>query len=210
MGLVHLPRVFASVGKGLIRGSNSNAKLGIGLQQPPHIYRSRVGLFDYALGHMNNASFLSHAEYARWEMMGTNGMFRGMYESGAWLFVLGTMIRYRRELRPMFQRFQVATQLIGLDDRNLWFVHNFRRKENERAVAQLIVQGALVQKRGITDPVPFLIDKIGFDTELINSLRLPLNEATDESSRMQAMLKRYEDLHESMRNVSTIDDQGRK
>ena len=121
MGLVHTPRVISSVLKGVYRHSSPGPKtIGFGPQNI-HSYYSRLGLFDVDyLGHMNNAAFLNHAEYARWELTATSGMLQHMYKTNTHYFVAANAIRYRRELRPLFRRFEVQTHVAGLDDRNIW------------------------------------------------------------------------------------------
>ena len=68
MGIVHIPRTAASIAKGYIKRRMSPLSdkeknlVGVGFKQPPHVYTSRAGLFDVDLmGHMNNASYLTHA-----------------------------------------------------------------------------------------------------------------------------------------------------
>ena len=46
-----------------------NSGFGGGGYSNPHIYESKCGIFDIDIfGHMNNAAYLNHAEYARWEL----------------------------------------------------------------------------------------------------------------------------------------------
>lgn len=102
--------------------TTKEAKTGLGLRvDDPHRYYARVGIFDVDyLGHMNNAAFLSHAEYARWDMTAENGLLQSMYRTDTHFMVASSYCRYRAEMRPIFQQFQVETYVAGLDDRNLW------------------------------------------------------------------------------------------
>jgi len=58
MGLIHTPRVVASIGRGLYKrrmaeGGVPPTKVGIG-EENKHIYKARLGLFDVDyLGHLN-------------------------------------------------------------------------------------------------------------------------------------------------------------
>ena len=55
MGIVHIPRTAAAVFKGYIKrrlapiSDHEKALIGIGFDQPPHVYTSRAGLFDVDL-----------------------------------------------------------------------------------------------------------------------------------------------------------------
>ena len=68
VGIIHTPRTFIAVGKGLARRQSAGASASLGGMGAEHPYVStgRAGLFDTDyLMHMNNAAYLSHAEYAR-------------------------------------------------------------------------------------------------------------------------------------------------
>jgi hypothetical protein len=119
MGLVHVPRVIASVAKGFYR-KGIDKSVGFGLDNP-HIYQARAGLFDVdSFGHVNNAAYLTHAELARWEHSASNGLLNQMYNHGVGFYAVSTAVRYRRQIRPVFRKFQVDTTIAGIDDRNLW------------------------------------------------------------------------------------------
>lgn len=122
MGLVHTPRVFASIAKGMMRQSNvkdKSSRIGIGLKEP-HKYYARAGVLDYALGHLNNAAYFSHAEYARWEMGAVNGWMQAMMQDKSIYFVTAQSCRYRAEIRPFFREFEVQSIVSGMDDKNIW------------------------------------------------------------------------------------------
>jgi hypothetical protein len=117
MTIIHTPRVISSLLRGL-RQQSSSKNAGIG---NPHKYHARVGVFDVDyLGHMNNAAFLSHAEYARWEMTAANSMLQAMYKTNTHFMVSSASCRYRAEVRPLFRSFEVQSIIGGLDDKNLW------------------------------------------------------------------------------------------
>ena len=123
MGLVHVPRVVASIIKGSLRrqkGSGDDKLVGFGLDNP-HVYSARAGLFDVdSFGHVNNAAYLTHAELARWEHGASNGLIQNFYDHGVGFYAVSTAVRYRRQIRPLFRKFQVDTTIAGIDDRNLW------------------------------------------------------------------------------------------
>jgi Thioesterase-like superfamily len=120
MGIVHTPRVLATIVKGFMKqSSNPNIRSRIGLTDP-HLYRARAGLVDYAFGHLNNAAFLYHAEYARWAMTAENGWLNAMIKNKAMMIVVAQSCRYRAEIKPFFRRFEVESTVLGMDDRNMW------------------------------------------------------------------------------------------
>jgi hypothetical protein len=119
MGIVHTPRVLASIAKGMMRHSKSKENTRLGIVEP-HKYYSRAGMLDYALGHLNNAAFFSHAEYARWEMAATNGWMQAMMQDKSIYFVTSQSCRYRAEIRPFFREFEVQSIIGGMDDKNIW------------------------------------------------------------------------------------------
>jgi acyl-CoA thioesterase FadM len=118
MGLIHTPRTIAAIARGLWKPEMK----GVGFHPSiPHIYESRVGVLDADyMGHMNNASTLTHAELARWEMTATSGALNTMYRTNTHFMVASSAVRYRREVRPIFRKFQIETVVGGIDDRNIW------------------------------------------------------------------------------------------
>ena len=73
MGIIHVPRTMAASLRGAVKrriSPLSDREIArVGTIEAPHIYTSRAGIFDVdIMGHMNNASYLQHAELARWEM----------------------------------------------------------------------------------------------------------------------------------------------
>jgi hypothetical protein len=140
--------------------------------------------------------------------------------------VVGTTIRYRKEIRPMFGKFQIDTTMCGLDDRNLYMMHQFRtiapsssssssqttRKES-RIMAQMIVQGVAVQNgRTVINPATFLKETIGFDTNLIDNIMLSkmapssVENSNSSSNVIAELLGRYSALEETMKKATAEDD----
>ena len=120
MGIIHTPRVLATIAKGMMKKSKTENRLGIGFVDP-HKYYARAGLFDVDyLGHLNNAAYFNHAEYARWEMSATNGWLEAMMKNNAHYFLTSASCRYRAEIRPVFRKFEIQSIVAGMDDKNLW------------------------------------------------------------------------------------------
>lgn len=121
MGIVHTPRVIATVARSYLKQSKNPAvRTRIGLADP-HEYQARAGLFDVDyLGHLNNAAYLYHAEYARWAMSTENGWISAMMKSNSHFIVSAQSCRYRAEIRPVFRKFKIESILAGVDDKNMW------------------------------------------------------------------------------------------
>jgi acyl-CoA thioesterase FadM len=222
MGLVHTPRVLASIAKGLYRqgDKSKNALIGMSLEHP-HIYQARAGLFDVDhLGHMNNASYLNHAELARWEMTATNGMLGVMGRQGINFLVTSVALRYRREIRPVFRKFDIESSVVSVDERNLYVYQTFRHSSStdNKVKAQLLLQGVAVQKGSVLDPRDFLKDTIGVDPNLVDQLdnkhfiannKSETSDQDGDGSREQklyGMIQYYERLEQAFRATAADDD----
>jgi acyl-CoA thioesterase FadM len=227
MGIIHTPRTFFAVARGFwnrssnakrphaVAGSNSTAQAavvpaGIGSAHP-HLYTARMGVFDVDyLGHMNNASYLSHAEYSRWQMCAENGLISAMWSHNIHFVVLGSSIRYRKELRPLFRSFCIETTISAIDDANMWIVHNFRHHnddKNKRIMTQVLVQGAAIQGRTRVDPAELLIQHVGIDKAVVDALRLSSSSSSTESlTDDEMMIQKYMALQQSMQECASNDD----
>lgn len=218
MGLVHTPRTLVSIAKGWIqrqRAKPTQGLIGFGSDNA-YPYQSRVGLFDVDyIGHMNNAAYLSHAEYARWEMMTCNGLLPIFFKNGIHYIVSSTTIRYRQELRPLFRKFLVESYLAAIDDRNVWILHDFLSQDDGRLKTQVVVQGVFVQasgpKKGVADPSTILKDIAGLEESVVNDLLLPYNiddtYLSEEKVILNGMFDKYTALEKSIREVATKVDE---
>mmetsp|Transcript_12704 Transcript_12704/g.36963 ORF Transcript_12704/g.36963 Transcript_12704/m.36963 type:complete len:211 (+) Transcript_12704:139-771(+) len=206
MAPIHIPRALASIARGMLKPKSPN-RLLIGLgPENPHIYNSRAGLFDVDyLGHMNNAAFLAHAEYARWELTAENELLNKMYNLDTHFVVSGAGLRYRREIRPIFRKFTVDTYVGGLDHRHLWVYQTFRCPDdgNNRIRAQVLIQGVAVKDREVVDPRELLKSQ-GYDPNLVDSLCRPSNG--EQTKSMDDMMRAFEDLDASFRASTAADD----
>jgi YbgC/YbaW family acyl-CoA thioester hydrolase len=182
-----------------------------------HIYRSRPNVLwdaDY-LGHMNNAAYLTHAEYARWEWTAENGALGAMYQKGIHFVVTNSAIRFRREI-SLFNKFEIHSFLQAIDDRHLWMQQTFRsdnnnKKDSEgkgRILAQVLVQAVVVQNRKVVPPSTML-DAIGVPGDVAESLLWKDDASKDNANRDEAVffLQRFKDLDEAFRKEATADDE---
>jgi|Transcript_7689 acyl-CoA thioesterase FadM len=194
MGLIHMPRVVASIAKGLYRGRHKGAASFVG--SAPHIYTGHVGLFDIDyLGHMNNASYLNHAEYARWEWTAETGMLKTFLEKKSEFIVTSATVRYRREMKPLFRKFEVQTSLCGVNDRTFSIYQNFRYPGVggvNKIRAQVLITGVIRRGRDIFNPKKFLIEEGGVDSSAVEALDksdVCMDEAFLKSSELDDLLK---------------------
>jgi acyl-CoA thioesterase FadM len=159
------------------------------------------------------AAYLTHAELARWELTSYYGMLQTMLKNNIHFLVVGTTIRYRREIRPLFSKFQIDTSVVGIDDRNLWMMHNFRSvsatKKESRIMAQMVVQGVAVQSgRSVMRPAALMKDIVGLNGDLVDSVILHAanRAATSESKVIEELLDRYTAMEETLKKASAEDD----
>lgn len=188
------------------RDGGSNPQLGVGPQNC-HVYRARAGLFDVDyVGHMNNAAYLSHAEFSRWQMGAETGMLQNMVSQNIYLILVGNFIRYRREIRPLFRSFQVETYVSAVDDRNLWFSSNFRYSDTDRLRAQILVQAVVIKDGNVLLPRDFLRDVCGYADDLIDRVTWPDGQDVSHAD----LLHSYRDLDATMRKLAAQDDENHK
>ena len=150
-------------------------------------------------------------------------MLQTMLKQQVHFLVVGTTIRYRKEIRPVFGRFQIDTTMCGLDERNLYMMHQFRTitpssssstKKESRIMAQMVVQGVAVQNgRTVINPATFMKDTIGFDSNLIDHIMVSKMNSSGNSddnnnnnSIIVELLDRYAALEESMKKATAEDD----
>lgn len=203
MGLVHTPRVIASAAKGFFRGRTSTRVSGFSLDEP-HIYIARAGLFDVDyLGHMNNASYLTHAEYARWQWIAETGVLGEFIRKKDAFIVTSTVVRYRREVKPLFRKFEVHTSLCGVDERTLSMYQTFRypgQGGKNKIRAQVLLQAVIRRgEQGVIDPRDFLRDCVGMDPDKIDSL-------SKSGTTMEDELLKFKELESSLRETAAEDD----
>lgn len=138
-------------------------------------------------------------------------MLTAMYKNKAFFLVAGTTIRFRRELRPLFRKFQIDTAICALDSRNMWISHKFRypstpNKPESRVLAQIMIQGVAVKGRDVVNPASFLKECEGMDPALIESLILPATIDAQDSNMSATIVERYLALEDSLKLWAAEDD----
>lgn len=204
MGLVHMPRVVASIAKGLYRGRNQAVCGAAGFSlDNPFCSTAHVGLFDVDyLGHMNNASYLNHAEYARWEWTAENGILKTCFNQKCDFIISSAVVRYRREVKPLFRKFEVQTCLCGVDDRGYSIYQTFRYPGTggvNKIRAQVLFGGVIRRGREVINPKKFMIEEIGADPSLIESLG-------EGEMSMEDVFRKNAELEEMLKECAAADD----
>lgn len=205
MGLIHTPRTIYSIAKGAMRkwrNGGGQSAIGIGADNP-HIYTSRVDLFDFDLyGHMNNAAYLTHAERARWEESAENGVLGSFVRSGAGAVLTSTSLRFRQEI-GIFRKFEIHSAFVALDDRHIWKTHTFRYADpNDNKVrAQVIAKMVFIKRGKVVEPRKFLLEDCNLDQALVDSMAL-----ADLDSLGADEILALDGLEEAQRAIAAADD----
>ena len=221
MGIVHIPRTAAAVVKGYMKrrmsplSDTEKSLVGLGFNQPPHVYTSRAGLFDVDIMlHMNNASYLTHAELARWEWTAFGGTLEANIRSKSYFIVAASMIRFRREIQPL-RKFDIETRLGGIDERNIWCYQTFhyssdkpsqRTVSNERGkiLAQVLTQGVITNKGKVINPRDWLETHFPTSKESIDELSIL---STENESIFGVKASRFKHLEEALRKSASMYDE---
>lgn len=168
-----------------------------------HSLTARVGLFDFDYaGHMNNAAFLSHVEMARWEMSAETGILQSVASKNVFMYITGSFIRYRKEIRPIFRSFTIETYVSAVDENSLWFSHNLRYSPKDRICAQILIKSSLMHKGKAIDPRDFLVNDLKCDEELVQKIARNNGELVPHPE----LLDSYDDLDNTMRKIAAADD----
>lgn len=213
MGIVHVPRTVGAVVKGLAKrqlsplSSAEKSVVGVGLNNPPHVYTSRAGLFDVDLMlHMNNASYLTHAELARWEWSAFNGTLGASVQTKSAFIVAASMIRFRREIKPL-NKFDIETRLVGIDDRNLWVYQTFHHDEageRGKVLAQVYTQAVMTKLgRGVINPRTWLKENIPEAKDALEDLAVAHGEV---GSIFDEKAERFTNLEQVLRRSAAVRD----
>lgn len=226
MAILHTPRTIAAIARGMLKrrralaaAPSTSASLPFVGVAPygksndgyddPHVYRSKLNVLfdaDY-LGHMNNASYLTQAEYARWEWTAENGTLHTLYKNGMHFVVTNAAIRFRKEISVRERAFEIHTNLLAIDDRHLWMEHTFRsptiQNKKGRIMAQVGVQAVAVQNRKVVIPSA-LLEKIGVPSDDIDSLKWKDDDSDDKDE--MTFLKQFQNLDDAFRKEAAVDD----
>jgi hypothetical protein len=138
-----------------------------------------------------------------WEMGAESGMLQKMVSDKIFFILAGNFMRYRKELRPLFRPFVVETYISAIDDRNLWFSHNFRYSETDRILTEILVQCVVVRGGKVLHPGQFLVEECSYDENLIQSVTWPDGASVSHAD----LLRNYRKLDDTMRTIAAEDDE---
>ena len=220
MGLIHIPRTIAASIRGVVKrrlSPLSDQDVGI---SKPYIYSSRAGIFDVdIMGHMNNAAYLQHAEYARWEWSAFGGSLARAFQTNSFFIVTASITRYRREIAPL-KRFDIETRLVGLDDRNLWVYQTFHYPIGDKQqaddpsyqgrgkiLAQILTKGAFAKPgKGVINPRTWLEENSVYSSNALDEVMNQTGE-TVKSTLFDEKAKRFVHLEDVLkRSAASYDD----
>jgi len=169
------PILLSRIAAALVRGymGRHRWRAGTCFGNNPHIYNGRAGILDIdIMQHMNNASYFTHTELARWELFAQSGLIDWAKSRNAMFIFAAASIRYRREIKA-FQSFEIHTHIIGADNKSVFISQDFHSTDDNQLLAQYICRSILCNSN-IIPPSEF-ITAIGADDKLIHDVSAPTN-----------------------------------
>lgn len=116
----------------------------------PSVLRFRVLPHDLDLNmHMNNVRYLSLMDLGRVDLIVRCGFWRIMAARRWQVVVGGSMVRFRRPLKP-FQSFTLSSRMSGWDDR--WFYIEHRIEESGAPACLTVVRAAVLAGGKVVAP----------------------------------------------------------
>ncbi len=115
------------------------------------------------LGHMNNATYLTLFEEARWELITKNGFgLNKIMETGFAPTVLEVTIRYLKEIK-LREEIIIETQLASFQGKIGHITQNMRRGKEICCIAELTFGILDLKSRKLVMPSPELLRAIGVE-----------------------------------------------
>lgn len=136
-------------------------------------------------------------------MCAENGLIGGMLQAKSNFVVVGSTIRFRKEIRPIFTKFSIESMVYGVDDRIIWIQQNFKSSKSPRIATQILVQGAAIRGREVLNPIEFFKNDMGLDPSTVDELRMSQDDATAVSQQFRS----YSALDEAMKSAAAVDDE---
>lgn len=135
--------------------------------------RPRLGVTDVArtplrvmpgdldvLRHVNNGVYLTMMDLGRVELMRRSGMWDELSRRGWYPVVVAETMTFRRSLE-LWQRFELQTRMVGVDEQAVYLEQRFVR--GGELVARGWVRGRFLKRGGGSVPVAELAEAFGFD-----------------------------------------------
>ena len=134
------------------------AKSRLGIWDTSHA-SFRVNLADLDVQrHMNNGRYLSIMDLGRMDLMLRSGFWKKITDAGWYPVVAGQTITYRRSL-TLGQRFDLATRVIGHDERWIYMEQVFRR--GGTVIADAVVRARFLRTSGGSVDVSEVLELVG-------------------------------------------------
>ena len=114
------------------------------------------------LRHMNNGVYLSIMDLGRIDLIARSGVWPALRSRGYFPVVVSSTITYRHSLEP-WQRFEVESRIVGLDDVAGYVEQRFVR--DGEICARAIVKARFLKKSGGSVPIPELAELFGLDPD---------------------------------------------
>ena len=134
-------------------------------------FRSRLGIWDTSHAsfrvnpmdlevqrHMNNGRYLTLMDLGRMDLMVRSRFWQRITEQGWYPVVAGQSITYRRSLQ-LWEKFDLASRVLGHDDRWIYMEQVFRR--DRVVVADAIVRARFLRRTGGSVPMDEVMELAG-------------------------------------------------
>ncbi|HIY25193.1 MAG TPA: thioesterase family protein [Candidatus Brachybacterium merdigallinarum] len=108
--------------------------------------------------HMNNGRYLTLMDLGRMDLMIRSGFWKRITAQGWYPVVAGQSITYRRSLQ-LGERFDLASRVLGYDDRWIYMEQVFRR--DGAVVADAIVRARFLRRAGGSVPIEEVLSQVG-------------------------------------------------
>ncbi|MDN5820845.1 MAG: thioesterase family protein [Brachybacterium sp.] len=108
--------------------------------------------------HMNNGRYLTLMDLGRMDLMVRSGFWQRITDQGWYPVVAGQTITYRRSLQ-LWETFDLASRVIGHDDRWIFMEQVFRR--DGKVVADAIVRARFLRRTGGSVPMEEALELAG-------------------------------------------------
>lgn len=106
--------------------------------------------------HVNNGSYLQMMDVARTHLLADLGAFRELSTRSWYPVVAASTMTYRRSLQ-LGQRFEIASRVLGWDERVVYIEQLFRRPGDDAPVARGWVAGRFLARGGERIPAPEVV-----------------------------------------------------
>lgn len=112
------------------------------------------------LRHVNNGVYLTMMDLGRVDLMRRSGIWDTLTRKGWYPVVVAETVTFRRSLE-LWQRFELQTRLVGVDEQAVYLEQRFVR--DGELVARGWVRGRFLRRSGGTVPAAELAEAFGFD-----------------------------------------------